>query len=128
MPEVTVEIDDIPAAVNVTVPPAAEVEVALGGVGPRGEQGLPGADGADGAQGPQGVAGPTGATGATGPAGTNGTNGSNGATGPTGATGAQGIPGNDNLKVQATNPNLAIPGMWVDTSGGNISLWIENGL
>lgn len=121
MVDVTVDVTSSSAEVDVIVLPAANVSVALGGVGPAGPTGATGAagtngtNGADGAQGPQGIQGATGAQGAT------------GTTGATGSTGATGAAGPNNLRVQTTNPGLAIPGMWVDTSGGNISLWIEDG-
>ena len=111
-----------------------EVIVALPGKGEKGDPGEPGADGVDGEggiDGTNGAAGAQGVQGATGPTGAQGIQGPEGAAGTTGATGAagpKGDPGNDNLKVQTTNPALAIPGMWVDTSGGNINIWIETGI
>jgi hypothetical protein len=50
--------------------------------------------------------------------------------GPQGETGGQGVQGDagpQNLFVQDTNPNMTSPGLWIDTSNGDISLWIEDG-
>lgn len=30
--------------------------------------------------------------------------------------------------VQPTNPNMTSPGLWVDTTGGDVTFWIEDGL
>lgn len=30
--------------------------------------------------------------------------------------------------VQDTNPGMTDPGLWIDTSGGNLTFWIETGV
>ena len=35
--------------------------------------------------------------------------------------------GATNVFVQPTNPNMTEPGLWIDTSGGNFTFWIEDG-
>jgi hypothetical protein len=66
--------------------------------------------------------------GATGAQGAQGIQGVQGVPGLTGTTGAPGAAGPANLKVQATDPALTQPGMWVQTYGnGDIALWIEDG-
>lgn len=51
---------------------------------------------------------------------------SNGSSPPTWADGAGG--GSSNLKVQATNPNLVAPGLWIQTfPNGDVTFWVEDG-
>lgn len=60
--------------------------------------------------------------------GATGAQGAQGIQGVQGVQGVQGAAGPANLKVQATDPGLTSPGMWVQTYGnGDIALWIEDG-
>lgn len=108
---------------------------APGPEGPQGIQGDTGETGQTGAVGPQGVKGDTGAqgpAGATGAASTvPGPQGDTGNTGPQGDTGATGSTGPTlgvASYVQATDPAIAGAYTWWDTSGGNLTLWIEDGI
>lgn len=44
------------------------------------------------------------------------------------STPAGGGGGATNMFVQTTNPGMTEPGLWIDTSGGNLSFWVEDGL
>jgi len=122
-----------------------------GATGPQGIQGATGATGSQGIQGIQGVQGEQGVQGATGAAGTNGTNGTNGVDGadgvgvPAGGTAGQVLAkinstdyntqwvdqsgGGSSIQtyIQTTQPSDA-QYVWWDTSGGNLTLWIEDGI
>jgi hypothetical protein len=48
--------------------------------------------------------------------------------GPQGEVGPQGPAGPQNLFVQATDPGMTSPGLWIQTGpGGEISFWVEDG-
>jgi hypothetical protein len=102
-----------------------------GPAGPQGltgAQGLQGATGAQGSQGLQGIQGIQGLTGATGATGSQGPAGPTGPTGATGATGPAGADG-DGVVIGSTEPTLAtgVQVLWVDTTGGNVSLNLVTG-
>ena len=78
--------------------------------GEKGDAGERGNNGAAGAQGPQGPAGPTG------PRGNNGSNGANGLSGDGAIVG-----------TVAPTPATGVSVLWVDTTGGNVTLNLVTG-
>lgn len=129
----------------------------IGPQGPAGAQGIQGEQGIQGIQGETGPQGPAGSNGSNGINGTNGTNGTNGIDGTDGADGV-GVPaggtagqvlskidstnyntqwvdqssGGSDIQtyIQTTQPSVTVGTkyVWWDISGGNLTLWIEDGL
>ena len=115
---------------------------ATGPAGPQGQQGIQGPQGEVGPQGVQGPAGPIGPQGIqgetgpegppgpTGPSGQQGPEGPQGVQGPQGIQGVQGEAGPQNLFVQADDPVMTGPGLWIQTGlgdGDEVTFWIEDG-
>ncbi len=53
--------------------------------------------------------------------------GAQGIQGLQGATGAQGAQGDQNVYIQDTDPAVTGAYLWIDTSGSNISFWVNEG-
>lgn len=99
-----------------------------GAVGPQGPIGPQGIQGVKGDVGPTGTQGATGPVGPKGDRGDQGIQGVQGTQGPQGDVGPAGPPG---VHVSDTDPQMAVPGLWLQTglgqTGSDFILWIEDG-
>lgn len=136
MPEQIINITAVqPPAIAIAVATPAPTAMTVIGSSIKGDDGAQGVQGPAGPQGPIGQTGPQGPQGIqgikgdTGDVGPQGPQGIQGPAGPTGAAGADGADAENNLIIGTSAPTPAVGAkvLWLDTTGGNITLNLVTG-